>query len=187
MNHPTLPGFEELTAPSPSPGTAVLSDDGVFRYVLTRDLGGDRTVVFVMLNPSTADAAVDDATVRRCKGFVRTWGFGKLVVVNLFAFRATKPANMITCAKAGGDIVGPDNDTHIIEQVRGAERVVLAWGANAAKPALRQRAADVVRLVRDHCQGAPQVCLRLTGDGCPEHPLFVPGDVEPIPFPGATR
>jgi hypothetical protein len=168
--------------------TAVISACGLYRYLLTRELGGTRTLVFVLLNPSIADATVTDPTLRRCMAFARAWGFGRVVLVNLFAYRATDPKAMLAALKSGVDIIGSENDAHVIEAVRSADRVVLGWGANAARRPLRSRAADVVRLVRDHYTcGIPPLCFRVTDDGCPEHPLMVPGAVEPIPFPGAGR
>ena len=73
---------------------AIISPCGQFRYWLRRQWGGDGTLLYVMLNPSTADADVDDATVRRCIRFARDHGFGAMEVVNLFAHRATKPADL---------------------------------------------------------------------------------------------
>ncbi len=85
---------------------AVISECGRYRYVLTRQVGpGTRTATFILLNPSTADANNDDPTIRRCIGFARQWGCGKLTVLNLFAVRATDPQWM----KAASDPVGPEN------------------------------------------------------------------------------
>lgn len=167
---------------------AVFSPCGTYRYLLTRELGGPRTVLFVMLNPSTADASADDPTLRRCIGFARAWGFGRVEVVNLFAYRATKPADMLARLKAGEDVVGPENDQHIVHAVERAERVVLGWGANAARPQLRARATYVAEiLVRGSYETEPPLCLRVTKEGCPEHPLMIPGAVTPVPYPGASR
>lgn len=166
---------------------AVFSPCGSYRYLLTRELGGPRTVLFVMLNPSTADASADDPTLRRCIGFGRAWGLGRVEVVNLFAYRATKPVDMLARLRDGEDVVGPENDQHIVHAVERAERVVLGWGANAAHRLLRDRAPRVVELVRGSYRQEPPLCLRLTKEGCPEHPLMVPGAVTPVPYPGASR
>jgi hypothetical protein len=93
---------------------ASLSLCGRYRFDLTREWGcrpvkPDRRVAFVMLNPSTADGHADDPTIRRCMGFAREWGFDGLVVVNLFAMRATRPDDVVKVLRAGGDAVGPDN------------------------------------------------------------------------------
>src|SRR3954454_15761859 len=95
---------------------AVISACGRYRYLLSRQVGpGLRTATFIMLNPSTADATNDDPTIRRCIGFARQWGCGRLAVLNLFAVRATDPAEM----KRADDPVGPENrdwfDRHLLE------------------------------------------------------------------------
>src|SRR5262249_54294569 len=90
----------------PLENNAVISDCGKYRYVLTRQTGAEvRSATFVMLNPSTADATLDDPTIRKCIGFAKNWRCGRLVVLNLFAFRATDPEVM----KAEADAVGPEN------------------------------------------------------------------------------
>ena len=91
----------------PAAGAAVLSPCGAYRYLLTRRFGpGKKLATFVMLNPSTADAERDDATIRKCVGFARSWGCAGLQVVNLFAFRATDPTDL----RMADDPVGPEND-----------------------------------------------------------------------------
>lgn len=131
-----------------------------------------------MLNPSTADHVIDDPTIRRCVGFAKAWGFGRLVVANLFALRATNPYELVLAP----DPIGPDNDAHIVEQCAG-RRVFAAWGvtvANMSVPALRNRAAVVRRLI-----GANALVehLGLTKDGHPKHPLYLPTATVPQPFP----
>ncbi|ELZ96619.1 DUF1643 domain-containing protein [Haloferax sulfurifontis] len=147
---------------------AVLSDDGTYRYRLSRTWDADKpTVAFVMLNPSTADATDDDPTIRRCLGFAKEWGFGSLTVANLFALRSTDPD-----ALAGhADPVGPENDAHLQDVCDSAERVVVAWGA---KGSLRDRAALVADLLDDRDLYA----LDTTKAGHPAHPLYQPADAE---------
>ncbi|RZK44822.1 MAG: DUF1643 domain-containing protein [Hymenobacter sp.] len=144
---------------------AVLSTCNHYRYQLTRQwevrLG---TVVFVMLNPSTADARMDDPTIRRCISFARTWGYGGINVVNLFAWRATNPAELKTIA----DPVGPDNDQYLLNAFAQAPMVVVAWGMHA--PAARVQ--EVSRLMQ-RTAIIPQ-CLGATQAGHPRHPLYVP-------------
>src|SRR5262245_44648837 len=85
---------------------AVISNCGRYRHVLTRQVGpGTRTATFILLNPSTADARVNDPTIRRVIGFTRQWGYDRLTVLNLFAVRATDPADL----KRADDPVGPEN------------------------------------------------------------------------------
>lgn len=161
-------------------GTAEFSPCGLYRYRLTRDLPmmlaeRDRcTALFVMLNPSTADATTDDRTVGRCTSFARRIGCTRLVVCNLYAYRATRPADMRLAEQIGGvDIVGPENDEWIRREAFKAAVVVAAWGANA-EPG---RATDVLGLLRRHGQFPRKVhALGVTADGQPCHPLYLRGD-----------
>lgn len=153
-------------------GDAVVSPCGRYRYRLERRCDVDRpAVAFTMQNPSTADHRHDDATVRRCVGFARRWGFGGLVVVNLFALRATDPAVLFDAVAAGTDPVGPDNDQHL-RAVAAERSVVLAWGARAAAVDGPQRPAQVADDLT--AAGAALFCLGRCRDGAPRHPLYVP-------------
>jgi hypothetical protein len=110
---------------------AMLSDDGKYRFALTREWDADKpTLVFVMLNPSTADAYTDDATIRTCIALAKRWGYGGLCVVNLYALRATDPAALLAAA----DPVGKNNDIAISAAASGRD-VIVAWGAHAARGA----------------------------------------------------
>jgi len=156
---------------------AVISPCGVYRYRLGRRWGSGQRgyVLWVMLNPSTADASEDDPTIRRCVGFSKAWGYDGLVVVNLFALRATDPAAL----RDDPSPIGPENDEHIQAAIRGAELVVAAWGADAFK-AVRARAKHVGELLMHApCKVA---MLGATKDGSPRHPLYVRGDSQPVPF-----
>ena len=140
---------------------AILSVCGTWRYTLERVWDASKPlVVFILLNPSKADAEVDDNTLRRGIDFARRWGYGGVVFVNLFAFRSTDPKNL----SYSDGIVGPDNDRHILEQVARADRVVLAWGANGGH---LQRDKEVLKLL----EGITLWHLGLTKDGHPKHPL----------------
>jgi hypothetical protein len=143
---------------------ALISACGLFRYWLTRTWDPALPVlVFVMLNPSTADARLDDPTIRKCIEFARRMGYGGIVVVNLFAFRATNPKDL----KAAGYQVGRDNDQYIKEACQGRD-VVCAWGSNARGLA---RPSVVLALLR--AWGVMPMALRLTDDGVPWHPLML--------------
>ena len=159
--------------------SAELSPCGLYRYRLDRVWDRSRDVaVFVMLNPSTADGATDDATIRKCVAFAKAWGCGRLTVVNLFAFRATEPDDL----KRAADPVGPDTDRHIAAACAG-RLVVCAWGAAVAKakrPVLFERPGAVRRLLAG-C-GASARTLGLTSGGHPGHPLYVPGARQPERF-----
>lgn len=103
---------------------ALISECGLYRYRLWRRWGIGPHATWIMLNPSTADADLDDPTIRRCIGFARAWGFSAIEVVNLFALRATNPRELGRSA----DPIGPDNDRHLSEAGRAAELRIAAWG-----------------------------------------------------------
>lgn len=142
-------------------GTAILSPDGRYRYFLTRDLlVGKGRCLFIMLNPSTADAQKNDQTIKVCMGFSKIWGFGELAVVNLFALRSTDPQALY----GDPDPVGPENDAHILRAAAEADAIVAAWGAHGAHLG---RAQQVLTLLK----GREIKCLGKTKDGNPRHPL----------------
>ena len=154
-----------------SPRSAVISPCGQYRYRLDRRWGSGGNVAWVMLNPSTADGTAEDATSRRITAFSRSWGgYGSLTVVNLYAFRATKPADLWRAA----DPVGPEADRYLLEAVTAADLVVAAWGANA-KP---DRIAQVLELVGPGRLNA----LAVTDAGQPRHPLYLKSDLTPQPW-----
>jgi hypothetical protein len=171
---------------------AYLSDDRVYRYSLTREIADphfgcldlahyhdaeerDATVTFVGLNPSTADETTDDPTIRRCIGFARDWGFVRLRMVNLFAYRATDPSDLWNADAP----IGPEND-HVISLVfGGSDRIVAAWGAHAPRERVEQFAETF--------GGWQMWALGLTKDGAPRHPLYMRADVQPFIFDLAAR
>lgn len=170
----------------PSNSTAVLSPCGRYRYRLTREVdpvSGRGRVLFVMLNPSTADATVDDPTIRKCVGFARrAYAPPALIdVVNLYAWRATDPNDLRRAADAS-DVIGPETDMHIGEAADRAGAIVVAWGAlnlGAMSAPARERARDVARRLRLAASGAPLLCLGTTKGGEPRHPLMVAYSVVP--------
>ncbi len=149
---------------------AVLSDCGTYRYLLGRWVGEDRLglVVFLLLNPSTADATKNDPTLRRGMGYARSWGYSQLEFTNLYAFRASKPKVMQAARDRGVDIVGPKNDQYITEAARRADLVVMAWGAH---PAALPRVEAVCQLVTS--TGKALHCIDTTDAGQPNHPLML--------------
>lgn len=161
--------------------TAVISGCGRFRYRLGRQWDRTRSLlVFVMLNPSTADAEVDDPTITRCMRFAAHHGFGGIDGVNLFAYRATDPKELA----AAGFPVGPDNDTAILDATAGRKVVCVAWGAHAARREVAARADAVLGLLRQ--RHADLRALRLTRDGHPQHPLYLPAGLPLQPYPRLT-
>jgi hypothetical protein len=159
--------------------TAVISECGTYRYRLTRVWDADKSCVcWVMLNPSTADASKDDPTIRKCVGFSRRLGFGSIVVVNLFAFRATSPKDL---RRTPG--VGEGNDWQITLALKRSSTSIAAWGANGAY--FPDRVREVCRLIREH--SARPFCLGLTKGGQPLHPLMVGYDAKPKVFKGVKN
>jgi len=120
---------------------ADFSEDGVYRYTLERRWStGGPPVLWIMLNPSTADAETDDRTVRRCQDFTRAWGYHGAVIANLFALRSTDPKALYDHPAP----VGPLNDGYIQNAVTEAGLVVAAWGTHGA---LRGRGAAVLTML----------------------------------------
>lgn len=161
---------------------AILSPDGVYRYRLWRIWDDDLApCAFVMLNPSTADASQDDPTIRRCMGFAKRWGSGGIVVVNLFAVRATDPADLDRAPPDG--LVGPDNDVHLRATFRVVDMVVCAWGAIEASVCANAIRATTVRHVLNLIPREVEVCcLGRTKGGHPRHPLYLRADTPREPF-----
>lgn len=151
-----------------------LDDQGnrIFRYSLTRrwTVGNRGKLVFIMLNPSVADARINDSTVRKCMVWAQQWGYYTLEVVNLFSFRSKSPKVM----KAAKDPVGPLNDEFIREACREAELVICAWGADGT---FQGRANHVVRNV---LSGVKVYALKRTEGGQPWHPLYLRNDSKPF-------
>ncbi len=153
--------------------SAQFSDDRRYRYTLTREWRDGPSVAFCMLNPSTADETANDPTVERCQRRAHMSGFGKLVVVNLFAYRSTDPKVL----RLVSNPVGPRNDEAIIGACSAAQLVVCGWGVHGA---LYGRGAAVLAMLRE-AKIVPHA-LRINGDGCPAHPLYIGYETKPQPF-----
>lgn len=158
---------------------AKLSDCGRYRYWLERVWDEEAaSVVFVMLNPSTADHEHDDPTIRRCMAFADQAGFGAIEVVNLFALRATDPNEL----RDAVDPVGPENDDYL-STVCSARSVCFAWGT-PKRQLVRTRIASVLGLLNgDGEQAGRWWCLGACADGSPAHPLYRPSYVSFQPWP----
>lgn len=150
---------------------ADLDVDREYRWRLWREWDADLpTVVFLMLNPSTADETEDDKTIRRCIGYAKSWGYGRLEVVNLFAYRTSKPSELRTADAPVGD----RNDEVLRDVCDEAELVVAAWGGFDDH---RDRAIEVAEMLDVELQA-----LGTTKDGHPLHPSRQPADLEPEPW-----
>lgn len=145
---------------------AVISDCTHYRYRLYRqwEPGMVGAVMWIMLNPSTADASIDDATIRRCIAFSKSWGYGAMWVGNLYALRSRDPATLLTVPAdyARGD----DNARHLRGMAEWSELIVCAWGAFGKH--LPETMSQVPRFPYQLTR-----CLGLTKHGRPKHPLYV--------------
>jgi hypothetical protein len=150
--------------------SAIIDPTNQYRYSLLRDWDESLPrVAFVMLNPSTADATLDDPTLRRCLGFAQMWGYGSLELVNLFAYRATNPQELKTAI----DPIGPLNNDYLATAVTTAEQTIIAWGNQGR---LWNRAEQVLTLLSPR----PLYHLGLTSQVQPRHPLYAPKSVNRI-------
>jgi hypothetical protein len=120
--------------------------------------------VFIGLNPSTADATEDDPTLKRCISFAQKWGYGSLLLVNLFSLRATNPRGL----KMAADPIGPKTDRWLRRAASETNTVIAAWGNGGL---LMNRAIAVHHMLKN------PYCLGLTALGMPRHPLYCPKNV----------
>jgi hypothetical protein len=144
-----------------------------YRYRLVRVWDPPLPILlFVMMNPSTADPLYDDPTVAKCRRYAEDWGYGTLLVGNTFAYRATDQSRLMKVS----DPIGPENDTHLVEMANSASMVVFAYG----KPhrSLQSRGPAVARLLSREGT-CPLHVLQLCADGTPSHPLYLRGDLKP--------
>lgn len=154
--------------------TAAYSSCRRYRYSLTRRVSmGERAVLFVGLNPSTATAVKDDPTIRRCVGYTRDWGFDLYLMGNIMAFRSTDPKGLPVDSMAA---VGPGNREALIALAARAELIVCAWGANRLGPAATEIAAMIMAFPHARCLGANK-------DGTPKHPLYLKRSLVPVALP----
>lgn len=196
---------DPLSVKTPFRKSAKVSIDGLFRTRLDRQSDFAGTMTFIMLNPSTADAAIDDPTIRRCLGFMVREGLGSLRVVNLFTLRTSKPR--VLWAEKTEDPLGPDAkfeienaisdslpEQYVLETRRDAEpgsgwdelpfdRIVCAWGAmptQAPEWFLHMRAEQIENVV-EYARALKRelFCIGRTESGHPRHPLYVRKD-EPL-------
>ncbi|TNC79983.1 MAG: hypothetical protein C9356_16360 [Oleiphilus sp.] len=154
---------------------AVFSECKRYRYALWRAWDrGRRQLMFIGLNPSTADEKHNDPTIKRCIQFAQDWEFGGVMVVNLFAYRATKPVDLF----AATDPVGPENDAWLAKLADEAGMIVAAWGNDGSK---HQRSLDVRKRF-------PELfCLKVNKSGEPAHPLYQPKSARPMHYHAPMR
>lgn len=153
-----------------------------YRYTLEHVWDPARpTIMWIGLNPSTADENDLDPTLRRIRGFSQALGFGAFVMTNLFAYRATDPRVMKALPF---DPVGSDNDLHLKAWATRSMAVVAAWGAHGDH---LDRDVAVVRLMESVRGKNAMVCLGTTAGGHPKHPLYLAASTKLVPFQPAVR
>ena len=176
--------IRQRTAPKIERGATFSEGDGkLFRYLLWRIWDASKPLlIFIMLNPSTPTADKNDPTVERCERRARRDGFGGVMVLNIFAFRATDPNDM----KAAEDPVGPHNDYFIrsimMKAKHQGDTLIVAWGSHGR---YRDRAREVANHAKDI--GVPLYALGLTKSYEPRHPLYLKNDAQLIPWPKMLR
>jgi hypothetical protein len=151
--------------------SAILSDCGRYRYRLYRSWDDGPFVVFLMFNPSTADAQQDDPTIRKCMGFAKQWGYPGITVVNLFAMRSSDPREISKVPF--NSAVGAENDEAILTACCTASELVCAWGCGQHMRKRLDRADSVLRMIRRTFPMLPITCLGRGADGQPRHPLML--------------
>ncbi len=150
--------------------SAKFSMDRIYRYVLWRKWNlSEKYVMFIGLNPSTADETEDDPTIRRCVQFAKDWGYGGLCMMNLFAFRATKPEIMMAYYSP----VGIDNNIWLKRLTSKADIIIAAWGTNGNYTNRDQKVMSLIPELK---------CLGTTKDGYPRHPLYLQKNTKLISF-----
>ncbi|WP_100638366.1 DUF1643 domain-containing protein [Marinobacter salexigens] len=150
--------------------TAKLSDCRKYRFALWRTWDESKPyVMFVGLNPSTADETTDDPTLIRCMNYAKSWGFGGVCMANIFAFRATAPNDM----KAAADPIGSENNEWLIKLSDDAGLVVAAWGNDGSFLGRSEQVKELLPNLH---------CLKLNKSGEPAHPLYQKADRKPVPM-----
>lgn len=168
---------------------AEISDDELYRYTLTRQWSNGPCLAWLCFNPSTATATEADQSIRKMVGFSRKWGYGRMVVLNLFAIRNRDPRAV---GRMGLDAVGPMNDYWINESLKECRELICAWGCGehfrASKhtglKSLDFRPVTLIQNLRGAYPNLPIQCLGYREDRHPRHPLMLSYETQRIPFGG---
>lgn len=164
--------------------SALFNDEHTRRYILTRHFiesnfwcKHTKEVVFIGLNPSTADDKTDDPTIRRCANFARQWGFTTLSMLNLFDWIDTDPKGL-TKLPEGEQLLSPLGEAQLYTRLDHCNLIIAAWGSN-------KLAVENCSEVVDYCKSInkPILCLKKTRAGHPSHPLYLKSSLLPIPWP----
>jgi hypothetical protein len=170
-------GKVSIRLPDHVQGSAVFgAPANEYRYRLARAWGDGPRVMFVMMNPSTADPGADDPTVAKCRRFAVKWGYASMYVGNTFAYRATDQGRLAEV----DDPIGPDNDAHLCAMALDSALLVFAYGQPKHRR-LKERGPIVAHMLREQGCIAPKI-LRLSKNGTPCHPLYLPETLRPVPW-----
>jgi hypothetical protein len=165
-----------MRSPKRSPmNQCIFSSDRVYRYVLLRQCAfavpkTSRRIAWIGLNPSTADEVTLDQTVAAVCRYSRQWGYSEVVLLNLFAFRATDPRDL----KRAADPIGPDNNKHLLGEVGNVDRVIACWGEHGRLLGRDRQVSDLLDISFE--------CLLRNRTGAPHHPLYLKSRIKPQPF-----
>lgn len=158
--------------------SADISRDRRYRYELVRGWDASKPYcLFIMLNPSTADEVNDDPTIRRVTDYAKRWGYGGVIVLNLFSFRTPDPKKLeeLSRVKEKSYLVGFFNDAKIHFWSEKVDKVILAWG-NHGK--IYDRSDEIVKKLSE--RGIPMYALTVTEEDEPGHPLYLKAELEPF-------
>ena len=162
------------------PGCGAVFEDN-YRYDLWRSWSPRKpSILFIMFNPSTADATQLDRTVTRCFTFAKEWGYGTMHIANIFAYKSTDPRTLLEIS----DPVGPKNDEWIRTLSMKADKIVIAWGAWNWWKKAQGREKQVLEILKQI--GQPLFCIGITKTGHPRHPLYTAGNNKMKEF-GVTK
>ena len=143
---------------------ALFSPDNIYRYQLSRVWDEEKPkILFIMLNPSTADEFVEDPTIRRIVNYAKDWGYGSVYVGNLYAFRSTDPKGLNSVE----DPIGPENITNIQALIGLVDKVVYAWGNERKEPEWLKKIVT------------NPYCIDISKKGIPKHPLYLKKCLKP--------
>lgn len=151
---------------------AILDETRKYRYILTRKINQNPPILFIMLNPSTADEYQDDPTIRRIIEFTKSWGYGSSIVMNLFAYRSSDPSEL----KKATNPIGRMNDYYLNLVSNHVDKIIVAWGVNGNYLNRAEKVVDILPLKNK------VFCLEKTKEGYPKHPLYIRSNIIPIPF-----
>jgi len=167
-----IPRVVQTTLFIQSGSGAIFSEDARYRYLLWRIWDETKPpVLFIGVNPSTADGEKKDPTLGRMIGFAKDIGFGGIYVANLYAIVSKIPEII----RKIDDPIGPENDTFLKQKASEGIAVIFCWGSF---PWISDRANRVQEMFSD------PYCLGCNSDGSPKHPLYLPAATKPERFFG---